>query len=120
MSAEKKLGRIPVGISSGRRDTLLETTRARLANLGVPIFHIILREPGNYDTDGKFKTKWAQRLASNYELVEFFDRDAVVRLNDHEEPKRAQDERCGIGSLLLEDFSLCILQRKPVESERKY
>ena len=57
---------------------MLETTRARLANLGVPIFHIILREPGNYDTDGKFKTKWAQRLASNYELAEFFDRDAVV------------------------------------------
>jgi len=76
--AEKKLGRIPVGISSARRETLLETTKARLANLGVPIFHIILREAGNYDTDGKFKTKWAQRLAANYDLVEFFDRDAIV------------------------------------------
>lgn len=75
--AEKKLGRIPIGISSGRRDTLLEVTRARLANLGVPIFHLILREAGNYDTDGKFKTKWAQRLIENYDL-EFLDRDAVV------------------------------------------
>jgi hypothetical protein len=73
----KKLGRVPIGISSGRRDALLEATRARLANLGVPMFHLILRELGNYDTDGKFKTKWAQRLSSNYEL-EFFDRDAVV------------------------------------------
>ncbi len=76
--SEAKLGRIPVAISSGRRETLLEATKARLANLGVPLFHLILREAGNYETDGKFKTKWSQRLASNYELVEFFDRDAVL------------------------------------------
>jgi hypothetical protein len=78
VSAEKKLGRIPIGISSARRDVLLETTKARLANLGVPIFHLILREPGNYDTDGRFKTRWTQRLASNYDLEAFFDRDAVL------------------------------------------
>jgi CRISPR/Cas system-associated exonuclease Cas4 (RecB family) len=75
---QQKLGRVPIGISSARRDHLLEATRARLANLGVPIFHLILREPGNYDTDGKFKTKWAMRLARNYDIVEFFDRDAVT------------------------------------------
>jgi hypothetical protein len=78
IQAETKLGRTPVAISSGRRETLLEATRARLANLGIPIFHMILREPGNYETDGKFKAKWAKRLAANYELVEFFDRDAVI------------------------------------------
>jgi CRISPR/Cas system-associated exonuclease Cas4 (RecB family) len=73
----RKSGRVPIGISSARRDGLFEATRARLANLGVPLFHLILRESGNYDTDGKFKAKWAQRLSSNYEL-EFFDRDAVL------------------------------------------
>ena len=76
---ETKLGRVPIGISSGRREVLLESTRARLANLGVPVFHLILREQGNYDTDGRFKAKWAQRLATNYDLVELFERDAVVR-----------------------------------------
>jgi CRISPR/Cas system-associated exonuclease Cas4 (RecB family)/FMN phosphatase YigB (HAD superfamily) len=76
--AEAKLGRVPVAISSGRREVLLEATRARLANLGVPLFHLILREPGNFDTDGRFKTRWANRLAANYDLVEFFDRDAVT------------------------------------------
>jgi hypothetical protein len=75
---QQKLGRVPVGISSSRRDHLLEATRARLANLGVPIFHLILREPGNYEVDGRFKAKWAQRLAANYDIVEFFDRDAVT------------------------------------------
>jgi len=75
---QQKLGRVPVGISSSRRDHLLEVTRARLANLGVPIFHLILREPGNYEVDGRFKAKWAQRLAVNYDIVEFFDRDAVT------------------------------------------
>jgi hypothetical protein len=75
---QQKLGRILIGISSSRHDNLLEATKARLANLGVPIFHIILREPGNYDTDGKFKIKWAMRLAKNYDIVEFFDRDAVT------------------------------------------
>lgn len=73
----KGRGRIPVGISSSRGITLLEATRARLANLGIPIHHLILRESGNYDTDGKFKTRWAQRLAPNYEL-EFLGRDAVL------------------------------------------
>ncbi|MGI0090190.1 MAG: hypothetical protein ACREBS_00630, partial [Nitrososphaerales archaeon] len=76
---QTKLGRVPVGISSARRDKLLEATRARLASLGVPILHLILREPGNYDTDGKFKARWAIRLASNYDVAEFFDRDAVTR-----------------------------------------
>jgi hypothetical protein len=75
---QQKLGRIPIGISSSRRDHLLEATRARLANLGVPIFHLILREPGNYEVDGRFKTKWVRRLAGNYEIAEFFDRDAVT------------------------------------------
>ena len=75
---QQKLGRVPVGISSSRRDHLLEVTRARLANLRVPLFHLILREPGNYEMDGRFKAKWAQRLAVNYDIVEFFDRDAVT------------------------------------------
>ena len=75
---QQKLGRVPVGISSSRRDHLLEATRARLANLGLPIFHLILREPGNYEVDGRFKSKWASRLASNYDITEFFDRDAVT------------------------------------------
>ena len=75
---QQKLGRVPVGISSSRRDHLLEVTKARLANLGVPIFHLILREPGNYEVDGRFKTKWALRLAANYDIAEFFDRDAVT------------------------------------------
>lgn len=76
---QTKLGRTPVGISSSRRDKLLEVTRTRLANLGVPMLHLILREHGNYDTDGRFKAKWAIRLASNYDIVEFFDRDAVTK-----------------------------------------
>ncbi len=76
--AETKSGRIPVGISSARREVLREATKARLANLGVPVFNMVLRENGNYDTDGKFKTKWAQRLAANYDIQEFFDRDAVL------------------------------------------
>jgi len=75
---QQKAGHVPVGISSSRRDHLLEVTRARLANLGVPIFHLILREPGNYDVDGRFKIKWAQRLATNYDIAEIFDRDAVT------------------------------------------
>ena len=76
--AETKSGRIPVGISSARREVLREATKARLANLGVPVFNMVLRENGNYDTDGKFKTKWAQRLAANYDIQDFFDRDAVL------------------------------------------
>ena len=75
---QQKLGRVPVGISAARRDHLLEVTRARLANLGVPIFHLIFREPGNYEPEGKFKQKWAQRLSVNYDVMEFFDRDAVI------------------------------------------
>ena len=75
---QQKLGRTPIGISSSRRDHLIEVTRARLANLGVPIFHLILREPGNYDGDGRFKTKWVLRLAANYDIAEFFDRDAIT------------------------------------------
>jgi len=75
---QQKLGHVPVGISSSRRDHLLEATRARLANQGVPIFHLILREPGNYEVDGRFKTKWARRLSTNYVIAEFFDRDAVT------------------------------------------
>ncbi len=73
-----RLGRVPVGISSSRRDTLLEATRARLANLGIGVAHLIFRETGNYDGDGKFKTKWALRLSQNYEIDEVFDRDAVT------------------------------------------
>ena len=75
---EVKLGRVPVGISSARRVVLLEPTKARLANLGAPLAHLIVREIGNYDTDAKFKAKWAERLSANYEIVEYFDRDAVT------------------------------------------
>jgi PD-(D/E)XK nuclease superfamily len=75
---QTRLGRVPIGISSSRRDHLLEVTKARLANLEVPIFHLILREPGNFEVDARFKAKWAQRLAVNYDIVEFFDRDAVT------------------------------------------
>jgi CRISPR/Cas system-associated exonuclease Cas4 (RecB family) len=71
-----KLGRTPIGISSSRQDQLLEVTRARLANLAIPISHLILREPGNFDSDAKFKTKWAIRLSRNYEIADIFDRDA--------------------------------------------
>jgi hypothetical protein len=78
VNEQLKLGRVPIGISSSRRDSLLEATRARLANLGVPIFHLILREPGNYDSDSRFKTRWAARLGVNYDVAEIFDRDAVT------------------------------------------
>ncbi len=73
-----EVGHMPIGISSSRHDTLIEATRARLANLGIPILHLVLREKGNYDTDLRFKTKWALRLERNYEVVEFFDRDATT------------------------------------------
>jgi CRISPR/Cas system-associated exonuclease Cas4 (RecB family) len=73
-----ELGRVPVGISSSRHDVLLEATRARLANLGISLPNLILRESSNYDTDLRFKVKWAQRLARNYEVVEYFDRDAAT------------------------------------------
>ena len=75
---ENKSGRIPIAISSARHEVLREATMARFANLGVSVFHMILREDGNYDTDGKFKTKWAKRLAANYDLQSFFDRDAIL------------------------------------------
>ena len=78
VSEQIRLGRVPIGISSSRRDTLLEATRAKLANLGIGVVHLIFRETGNYDGDGKFKTKWALRLAQNYEIDEVFDRDAVI------------------------------------------
>lgn len=78
VSEQQKLGRVPVGISPSRKDHALEATRARLANLGVPIFHLILREPGNHETDSRFKIKWATRLMANYDIVEFFDRDAIT------------------------------------------
>jgi CRISPR/Cas system-associated exonuclease Cas4 (RecB family) len=73
-----ELGRATVGISSSRHDNMMEATRAHLANLEVPLTHLIVRESGNYDTDIVFKTKWALRLEKNYEIVEYFDRDALV------------------------------------------
>jgi hypothetical protein len=73
-----ELGRIAVGISSSRHDSMIEATRARLANLEVPIVHVIVRENGNYDTDIVFKIKWALRLETNYTVAEFFDRDPLV------------------------------------------
>ena len=73
-----ELGRAPVGISSARHDNIMEATRARLANLEIPLAHLIVRESGNYDTDIVFKTKWVLRLEGNYEIVEYFDRDALV------------------------------------------
>jgi hypothetical protein len=71
-------GNLAVAISPGRRERILEATRARLANLGVPVHHMILREEGNYDSETKFKTKWVSRLVKNYSIVEYFDRDAAV------------------------------------------
>jgi CRISPR/Cas system-associated exonuclease Cas4 (RecB family) len=76
--AEAEKGRVPLGISSSRHDVLLEATRARLANLGISLGGLILRENGNYDTDVRFKTKWAQRLETNYTIAEYFDRDATI------------------------------------------
>jgi CRISPR/Cas system-associated exonuclease Cas4 (RecB family) len=73
-----ELGRMPVGISSSRHDVLLEATKARLANLGISLTNLILRESGNYDTDLRFKTKWAQRLETNYSIIEYFDKDATT------------------------------------------
>jgi CRISPR/Cas system-associated exonuclease Cas4 (RecB family) len=73
-----ELGRTIVGISSSRHDNMLEATRAHLANSEIPISHLIVRESGNYDTDLVFKTKWAIRLEENYEIAEYFDRDALV------------------------------------------
>ena len=73
-----RLGRVPIGISASRGERVLEATKARLANLGVPISHLIVREQGNYDPEGKFKVKWAVRLSANYEIIEYFDRDAVI------------------------------------------
>lgn len=73
-----ELGRVPVGISSSRHDVLVEATRARLANLGISLANLILRENGNYDTDLRFKLKWAQRLETNYTVSEYFDRDATT------------------------------------------
>lgn len=75
---QSELGRIVLGISSGRKETLVDVTKARFANLGVPIFHIIVREHGNFETDTKFKTKWILRLAKNYDVVEYFDRDSII------------------------------------------
>lgn len=73
-----ELGRAAVGISSARHDNIMEATRAHLANLEIPLAHLIVRESGNYDTDIVFKTKWVLRLEGNYEIVEYFDRDALV------------------------------------------
>ena len=73
-----ELGRNVIGISSSRHDNMIEATRARLANLQVPISEVIVRENGNYDTDLKFKVKWVRRLQTNYDIVEYFDRDALA------------------------------------------
>ncbi len=73
-----ELGRAAIGISSSRHDNMLEATRARLANWEVPLAHLIVRESGNYDTEIVFKTKWALRLETNYEIEEYFDRDGLV------------------------------------------
>ncbi|MHB8566885.1 MAG: CRISPR-associated protein Cas4 [Nitrososphaerales archaeon] len=75
---EIKLGRIPIGISPSRGEKVLEATKARLANLRIPLNHLIIRELGNYDTEPKFKVKWALRLSTNYDLKEYFDRDALT------------------------------------------
>ena len=73
-----ELGRIVVGVSPGRKDTVAEVTKGILANFGIPVSHLIVRELGNFETDTKFKTKWILRLAKNYNIVEYFDRDAVT------------------------------------------
>ncbi|MHB1907549.1 MAG: CRISPR-associated protein Cas4 [Nitrososphaerales archaeon] len=73
-----ELRRNVIGISSSRHDNMIEATRARLANLQVPISEVIVRENGNYDTDLKFKVKWVRRLQTNYDIVEYFDRDALA------------------------------------------
>ncbi len=73
-----KLQRVVIGISANRKETVEEATKARLANLAIPISHLIVREQGNFDTDPKFKIRWALRLARNYDIVEYFDRDATT------------------------------------------
>ena len=73
-----ELGRSIIGISSSRHDNMIEATRARLANLQIPVSQIIVRENGNYDTDLKFKVRWVKRLQVNYDIVEYFDRDALA------------------------------------------
>lgn len=95
INQELKLGRVPIGISPSRGERVLGATKARLANLGLPLNHIIVRETGNYDTEGKFKTKWALRLAANYEVEQYFDRDALTTttiMKSVEEAKRKRQE----------------------------
>lgn len=75
---QNELGRILIGISANRNYDLFDITKAMLANFGLPIHHLILREKGNYETDTRFKTKWALRLNQNYEVLEYFDRDAIT------------------------------------------
>jgi hypothetical protein len=94
---EIEAGRTVIGISSSRREGMIEATKARLANLEVPISHVILRESGNYDTDLVFKTKWAIRLGTNYEIASYVDRDALVcsevlKLIQRERSKKEADK----------------------------
>lgn len=95
LNQELKLGRVPIGISPSRGERVLEATKARLVDLGLPLNYIIVRETGNYDTEGKFKTKWALRLAANYEVDQYFDRDALTTttiMKSVEEVKRKRQE----------------------------
>ena len=73
-----ELQRFIIGISASRHEAALEATKAKLANNGVPIHYLIVREDSNFETEIKFKTKWLMRLAQNYKVSEYFDRDATT------------------------------------------
>ncbi len=73
-----ELQRSTIGISASRHEGALEATKAKLANNGVPIQYLIVREDSNFETETKFKTKWLLRLAQNYKVCEYFDRNAVT------------------------------------------
>jgi hypothetical protein len=97
-------GRAIIGISSSRHDSMIEATKARLANLEIPMSHLIVRESGNYDTDITFKTKWALRLETNYEVAEYFDRDAltsseVLKSLQRDRQKRSTEPQGGVSTV---------------------
>lgn len=129
VSAEIKLGRVPLGISPSRGERVYEATKARLANLGVPLNHIIVRESGNYDTEAKFKVKWVLRLAANYDLAQYFDRDALISstiMKSVDEIKNKKKGRryaeLGKGEaigLFKQDLRFFIFFHTKKESERK-
>jgi len=73
-----ELQRFIIGISASTHEAALEATKAKLANNGVPIHYLIVREDSNFETEIRFKTKWLMRLAQNYKISEYFDRNATT------------------------------------------